>query len=242
MKLSKLSILSIAVIFCSGAALADDDLNLGGQYNTVTLNENGTAVSVGSGPIMPSTLDGNTLAWVYCVGLFTDVYVPDDYPDSIVTNNGVADGSLINNAGEIAWLLDTYAGAAVGNTTLEDALQVAIWTVEYDSPTASGPGAGETPVTGTPGQGYYSQYESDLAAVGFGTSSPNTASLASVNWLTPETSPTGAPTSYQALVAPLIAGQTDVSPVPEPTSVLLFGTMVLLIVSALKRKKFGAGR
>ncbi len=213
----RLSILAIAAMLGAGAALADD-LNLGGNYNTFTIDENGSPVSTGGGPITPSTLDGRSLAWVYCVGLFTTVNVPADYPYTVVTTNGVADGAAINNAGEIAWLLDHYAAGAVGNTIDQEALQAAIWSVEYDSTSL-----GHPVVTGNSGQSYYSQYESDLAALG-----SNTDPVSDILWLTPET--TAGQDVNQALVAP----------VPEPASILLLGTMVLLIGLSIKRKKLAA--
>lgn len=217
----RLATLALAVVLSGSAALADD-LSLGGNYVPVTIDENGTPTTVGGGPITISYLNGTQLTYVYCVGLFTDVFVPDDYPDTIVRHDGVVDGAAVNNAGEIAWLLDNFAAAAAANPIAQQALQAAIWTVEYDN------GADGHPiVTGDSSQSYYSQYQTDLTSIG-------TAPLSDINWFTPGDS-TG--TVYQGLVGPLIAGE-----VPEPTGILLFGTVLLFGARSMRRKKSGADR
>jgi hypothetical protein len=218
----RLLFLSLALtLTLGGSAAFADDLNLGGSYNTFNILEGTTVVNTGGGAILPSSLNGTSLAWVYCVGLFTDVNVPEDYPTTITTNNGVVNGAAVNNAGEIAWLLDTYAAAAVGTTASainsQEALQAAIWTVEYDN------GAGGHPmVYGDTGQSYSADYAADIAALG-----SNTAVLTNIDWFTP-----GGASNYnvQGLVGP------GPSAVPEPTSILLFGTVLLLSAKLMKRK------
>jgi hypothetical protein len=214
MKRCRLMILAFSVILCGSAAFADD-LNLGSSYNTVTFYQNGNLATVGAGSMKPSTLNGVALAFVYCVDLFDDVGVPADYPSTIVTHNGVVNGSAVNNAGEIAWLLDAFGVSAQGNTNAEEALQVAIWHVEY----GSNYHADST-------QSYNSYYVSDLAALG-----NKTASVANLDWLTPG----GTGTREQGLVA--AAGV-----VPEPSSILLFGTILLFAAVLMKRKQVRTGR
>jgi hypothetical protein len=206
-------ILAIAAILCSVAFA--DDLKLGSNYNVLTIDENNSPVTVGGGAVLPSYLDGYALPYVYCVGLFTDVYVPDDYPDTLLTNNGVVNGAMINNAGEIAWLIDNYGVAAEGNQNDQEALQAAIWTVEYDNTSVTG----EPVVTGDSGQSYYSQEQTDLNALG-----SKTAALSTITWMSPGN---GSGTEYQGLI----------TTVPEPMSILLFGTMLVLIVGLMKAKK-----
>ncbi len=59
--------------------------------------------------------------------LYTDIYVPGDYNNTIVTNNGAVNGNNVNNAGAVAWLLDEFAHSDIGNTNGQVALQAAIW-------------------------------------------------------------------------------------------------------------------
>jgi hypothetical protein len=213
---------ALALTLGASVALADN-LNLGGNYNTFNILEGSTVVNTGGGPILPSTLNGTALAWVYCVGLFTDVVVPEDYSTSLVTNNGVVNGAAVHNAGAIAWLLDTYANAAIGDVNAQEGLQAAIWSVEYDN------GAGGHPlVYGDTGQSYTPDYNRDIAALG-----SNTAVLTNIDWFTP-----GGISNYnvQGLVGP------GPSAVPEPTSILLLGTILLLSAKLLKRKKLGASQ
>src|SRR5579871_3570512 len=63
-----------------------------------------TSGSIGLAPDF-GTLDGVPLPFVYCVDLFTNINVPGAYPTA-VTLDGTIDGSLIANAGQIAWLID----------------------------------------------------------------------------------------------------------------------------------------
>jgi hypothetical protein len=219
----RLLTLTLALTLGGTAALADD-LNLGGNYNSFNILEGTTVVNgIGGGAILPSSLNGTALAWVYCVGLFTEVSVPEDYPNAIVTNNGVVNGAPVHNAGEIAWLLDTYANTAVGDVNAEEGLQAAIWTVEYDD------GAGGNPlVYGDTGQAYTADYNRDITALG-----SNTAALTNIDWFTP-----GGASNYniQGLVGP------GPSAIPEPTSILLFGTVLLLSAKVIKRKQLATRR
>jgi hypothetical protein len=220
----RLSIFAFAVMLCGSAALADD-LNLGGNYVTVIVDESTVGpTNVGGGPITISYLNGIQLAWVYCVGFFTEVYVPADYPTTLVTNNGVVNGALVNNAGKVAWLLDNYAAGSVGNVIAEQALQAAIWSVEYNG---EGINSALHVITGDKNQTYYSQYLSDLAALG-----SNTAALNTIDWFTPANG-SGGP--YQGLVGPG-------TPIPEPTSILLLGTALLFSAKLMKRGKLDISR
>jgi hypothetical protein len=196
----RLLFLTILAIFATSVAYADD-LYVGTSYNSgfsITETTAGvtSTVETSGGPEMTSILDGQSLAWMYCIGLFTDIPVGTNYNDTTVTTNGIVGGTTINNAGQIAWLLDTYAVAAEGSTTLQDALQVAIWSVEYNGD-GIGTAAGEPIVKGLSGQTYYTAEQSDLTALG-----SNTAPVSSVLWINPKD---GSSNVYQAQVAPLVS-------------------------------------
>ena len=207
-----------------------DDLNLGGTFTQgINMVEFGKQVADGGGSIDISYLNGVQLAWVYCVDLIDQVPVPVDYTDTLVTHNGVilssgADGAgltgiggtppegTVNNAGEVAWLLDTYAIGGQG--AAQAALQAAIWTVIYGANNVylntSAYALNSTVVT---------DYDAYIAA-GAG----QTASLANLDWLSPQVK---GGTVNQGLVS---------DPVPDGgvTLMLLGGALVGL--ETLRRK------
>jgi len=204
------SAFALAVVLGSSAARADD-LYLGGPFNTFNFYIDNVKTTVGAGSVQNSTLDGNGLAFIYCVDLFNDINVSGDYNETAIDTTGYVNGSLVHNAGEIAWLLDQYAVAAEDDTTAQMALQAAIWHVEY-------------------GAAYYldplsaadSLYNSDLASLG-----ANTYAISNYDWITPMGAGDSGP--LQGQVAPLSA-------VPEPMSIFLLGTVLLCTVSLLKRR------
>jgi hypothetical protein len=215
MKTRYLWILALAVMLAGGAARADN-LNIGGNFNQIPL----TIGNEGGGSITVSYLNGVKLPWVYCVDLYDTIYVPGDYNNTTVTSNGMVTesnsplgttGGVVNNAGEVAWLLDHYATSAIGDTNAQVALQAAIWHEIY--------GVGLNT-----GSGYYNitvgaDYSNDLAALGL-----NTDPLSNVSWFSPGISGNG--TVYQALVGPVPDGGM--------TLMLLGGALVGL--GALRRK------
>ena len=219
-----MTVLALALVLGGNVARADGytaALSLGSNYVPVTVDElessTWTPTSVGGGPITISSLNSSPLAWVYCVGFYIDVPVPFDYTNTTVTSDGFVDGAYVNNDGEIAWLLDHFAASAAGNTNDEQALQAAIWSVEYNGTTGNG-----NPIEGDPNAAYYSKYQSDLTALG-----SNTDPLGNVYWFSPSTSSGG---EYQGLVG------NDNGAVPEPASILLLGTLLLGVLHLLKRK------
>ena len=197
-------ILALAVMLGAGAALADD-LYVGGNYNWVPLDVG----DKGGGSITVSTLNGVTQPWVYCVDLYTDIYVPGDYNNTIVTNNGAVNGNNVNNAGAVAWLLDEFAHSDIGNTNGQVALQAAIWHEIY----GVGLNSSSAYYNATIGADY-AYYLNKLGS--------NTASVATVNWFSPGI--TGDNTVYQGLAGHVPDGGM--------TLMLLGGTMSLLRLCA----------
>jgi hypothetical protein len=223
-------------------------LALGGTYNTFTIDENGSpAGSFGGGSILPSSLNGVSLAWVYCVGLFTDVGVPATYDDTPVSSTAMVYGMLpssnavtqVNNAKAIAFLLGNFATAAIGNATAQEALQAAIWTEEYNG---AAPVSSEPVVTGDSGAAYYSQYQTDLAVLNANPTAVANTSLSTIEWFSPSTN------MGSNINQPLVGASgtftttTFEAPTPEPTSILFFGTVMLIAGSLAKRKYSKASR
>ncbi|MGD0237636.1 MAG: VPLPA-CTERM sorting domain-containing protein [Syntrophorhabdales bacterium] len=218
------------LLLVAGGARADL-LYLGPDFSSPIYGyENGssTLTSVGGGSIDPSTLNGNPLPWVYCVGLFTTVGVPGTYNNTGVTTNGYVNGALVNNAGAIAWLLANYAQSGQGGAQI--ALQAAIWSVEY--PVGGGGQTYAFDTTTGSGQmnstASISDYESIMSAViGSGTlvNPQESGTISNYAWLSPGI--TGDSTLYQGLVTQ--------SPVPIPAAVWLLGSGLIGLAGIRRR-------
>ena len=173
---------------------------------------NGNSVTEGGGSIDVSYLNGNQLSYLYCVDLFKRVYVPGDYPSTVVNNAGLIYGSPLANADQVAWLLSHYGTAGQGDAAI--ALQAAIWTVingfNVYHLDAAAP--------------QYGLYDSYLTALG-----NNTGDVSDFLWITPGTSDVaGALTQYQGLV-----GIT----VPEPGVLTLLGLGLVALGITRRRSK-----
>ena len=88
-----------------------------------------------AGSIVPSSLDGTPLPFLYCVDVLHDIYIPGTYYSTSVNTDSIVHNSPVNNAAQVAWLLDQYADSAKGNKDKTAALQVAIWEVMYGAQT-----------------------------------------------------------------------------------------------------------
>jgi PEP-CTERM motif len=212
-----------------------NDLNLGGTYPTTPnyFSFDGTVGGSG-GSITPSSLNGYTLPYVYCIDVADNVGVPADYKNSGVsltgqvvytinsghpgttpigtTTNGI---TTLTNANYIAGLLNTYGAAAAGNITKEDALQAAIWTEVYGYDNSQKSGfyvIDSNPQVYNQMLTYLGLPQGTTTVVG--TSAPS-AAVSSAVWLTPSSD--GSPSGLQALV----------TTVPEPSTFAIAGVGAL---------------
>lgn len=207
-----------------------DSLYLTDQFNNIYLTGitgSGLTNPVGGGSVSGSKLNGTSLPYDFCIGLYTEVYVPQTYY-AFVTNNGTVkvNGGAdvkINNAGEIAWLLTNYAGASM-TTDRQIALQAAIWHIEY-STTSNDVGLDPSHYKNTTTMTYYNTYISDISN---GVYNHNSYSLTGFDWITPYSCSNGTYTYYQP----------QITAAPEPSTLLLVlcGAFGLYGLEAFRKK------
>jgi len=211
--IKKVLVLATCMVFLLAGAAQADFLQLGGSYSSIPYSVvNGNLVTEGGGSIDVSYLNGSQLSYLYCVDLFKTVYPSSNYPSTVVNNAGFIYGSLLTNAGQVAWLLSNYGTAGQGSEAI--ALQAAIWNVingdaVYRLDAAS------------PQYGLYRDY---LTALG-----TNSGNVGDFLWITPGTSDVaGQLTQYQGLV-----GIT----VPEPGVLTLLGIGLIALGITRRRSK-----
>lgn len=206
------------VILIAGAALADT-LTLGNHYTNIAFVENGVPTALGGGSFDPAKWNGTNLNFSYCVDLGHYISLNGTYRNASVTSTGVINGmsNPINNAGQVAWLLDHYGTG--GNGFQAYALQAAIWHVIYDTNT-SGHEYGIRDTPGTSDDAAVALYNNMLLALG-----SNTSDLSRYLWITPDR------------INKNVQGQVaSVNPVPEPGTMMLLGSG-LIGLAAWGRKK-----
>lgn len=219
-KTKKVLVLTACMVFLLAGLAKADNLKLGGNYTHHIYGKYGTtATDAGGGSIDPSYLNGEPLNYVYCLDLNTYVYVPGNYPDTVVNSAGQIYGSTVNNAGEVAWLLSQY-GSTPGVD--EYALQSAIWHVIYQG-TANSYAldtSNSTPIENVDYTTYLTALNTYIGGGG------NVSSLISnFLWITPKIGLV----QYQGLV-----GQDPA--VPEPATMLLLGSGSIGLAGFVRKK------
>jgi hypothetical protein len=210
--------IALAIVVGLSPARADivGTLVLGGNYSTIT----------DAGSYDPSSWNATPLQFLYCIDIHDYVSLPATYGLTVATNDGtvtmtrnspdgVQTGSVdyswpadTTKAGHIAWLLDNY-GIGGQNTTQVVDLQEAIWLVIY-------------------GHGYKAA-PSQTAINWAAASLTQSGNVGGYLWLSPHDS-AGAGDVHQALVGKLYS-------VPEPTSVVVLGVFLLVVVLGLGAKR-----
>ena len=216
MKKVVLALVSVFLLIVSGFAQADT-FQAGNTFSTIYAVVNGVNSTEGGGSLDVSYLNGEKLDYVYCLDMFTTVNVPYTYDNTVVTNNGTIYGQPVNNADDVAWLLQNYGTNGQDDSAI--ALQAAIWKVV--------------------GEGIYtfdinrlassanqiSLYDSYLTAlVG------QSGNVGQFYWITPgKYDSNGSLIQYQGLVAP--------SPVPGPPAILCLASGLIGLWTVRRRSE-----
>lgn len=201
---SRIALLAACTLALGMSQLRADILMLGGTYSTpIPMRIDNVTQNEGGGSIEPSTLNGSPLSWVYCVDLFRNISVPGTWNTAGVTTTGDVNGSPVNNAGQVAWLLANYGTA--GQSDQAKALQAAIWHVIFN-----GAGGHTVALDVSAPAAVTSDYNAMLSLLG-----SNTGNVGNYLWLTPG----GSDHTFQGLVT--------TTPVPEPTT-MIAGALLLL--------------
>ncbi len=149
------------------------------EFNaTFNIMENGQPIQVDnpvSGGNFLGTLNGTALKNSYCVNIDDTIFPGSTYADASVTTNGTTYGVAVPHAGAIAWLL-THFGPTATTPIKQDALQAAIWQVEYGNTFQLDPASGP-PSTNSE---MAPIFQADLAALG-----NSTAPVGNVLWISP---------------------------------------------------------
>jgi len=240
MKIKLISSVIGLAIALFGNTMAKANFTMGNTYGTpmtITYTEGNNAIHTINGAggnfggIGQATLNGTSLAYVYCIDLFDDISLNTSYNASVTNNGSVAQttahaignansNGFINNAAAIAWLIDSQAGLAISGN-LQSGLQAAIWTELYGPMGGSGPNSWNIVGMALPIQ---QAMLSDLAYLALASDFINTHSNALINsvyWI----DPSNGTTQYQQQVG---ANAVNLSSMPSnQLSTLGFGSRAI---------------
>jgi len=214
--MKKILVLATCVVLLLAGAAQADQLTIGAHYTKIAFVENNINVLLGGGSFDIANWNGTPLNFIYCVDLYHYISLNTMYGTATGTATGFINGSRINNAGQVAWLLDHYGTG--GNGVGAYALQAAIWHVIYDSPEHA---YGIRSISGN--ELAVAAYNAMLADLDSQTD--KTGNIFSYLWITPSAS-----NNVQGQVA-------SIHPVPEPGTMVLLGTG-LVGLAGWGRKRF----
>jgi hypothetical protein len=225
MRLSKLSLLgAVATLTFSGLSAHADSLSLGNSGQSLHFIFDGDNQHSSAGNFTPSSavIGGKTVDFsaVYSVDLNNDISDDSFYNNTVFTTNGSVNGSTVNNAPQIAWLI---LNTTVTNQTEAAGLQAAIWETEYGSHFSL-----------TTGGTVAADEAADLNALSHATV---TSSLMSqLDWISPPSTTEGHGKDFETTYKQGLVGLPDPPAVPEPGTLSLLGTGILGAAGLLRRR------